>query len=357
MFDKRALIVGVTGIVGNNLARQLLAEGDWEVLGISRKAPLGLSRVKHLAVDVLDPEATRRGLADARPTHVFFCTWTRMSNEADNCRVNGAMVRHVLDAVSGPGSASVRHIALVTGTKNYLGPFDMYARNQPETPFREDQPRLPIDNFYYVQEDVVFEFAARQGWSWSVHRPHTIVGYALGNAMNIGVTLAVYASVCKAHGRPFLFPGSPKQHAGLSDVTDARLLARHLAWAASAPAARNEAFNVANGDFFRWQRLWGVIADYFGLEAVLYPGEQMPLQQQMADMGPLWTGLVQAHGLQPHAIGELASPWHTDLDLGRPMECVNDMNKSRRLGFLGFQDTERSFLDLFDQLRQERIIP
>jgi len=357
MFDQRALIVGVTGIVGNNLARQLLAEGGWEVVGLSRKPPLGLSRVRHVAVDVLDAEATRAALAEVRPTHVFFCTWTRMGNEADNCRVNGAMVRHVLDAVSGPGRMSVRHVALVTGTKNYLGPFDMYARNKPETPFREDQPRLPIENFYYVQEDVVFEFAARHGWSWSVHRPHTIVGYAVGNAMNIGVTLAVYASVCKAHGRPFVFPGSPTQYAGLSDVTDARLLARHIAWAATTPAARNEAFNVANGDVFRWQRLWGVIADDFGLEAAPYPGQPVPLQQQMADMAPLWDGLVQAHRLQPHRLDALASAWHTDLDLGRPMECVNDMNKSRRLGFVGFQNTERSFLDLFDQLRHERIIP
>lgn len=357
MFDKRALIVGVTGIVGNNLARQLLAEGGWEVFGISRKPPTGLSRVQHVAVDVLDPAATRSALAEVKPTHVFFCTWTRMSTEVENCRVNGAMVRHVLDSVGGPGQTSVKHVALVTGTKNYLGPFDMYARNKPETPFREDHPRLPIDNFYYVQEDVVFEFAARHGWSWSVHRPHTIVGYAVGNAMNIGVTLAVYASVCKAHNRPFVFPGSPVQYAGLTDLTDARLLAQHIAWVVATPAARNEAFNVANGDVFRWQRLWGVIAGYFGLEAAPYPGLPMPLQQQMGDMAPLWDGMVQAHRLQPHRLDELTSAWHTDLDLGRPMECVNDMNKSRRFGFADFQDTERSFLDLFDQLRHERIIP
>jgi len=35
--DKRALVVGVTGISGNNPARQLLAEG-WEVHGLSRGA-------------------------------------------------------------------------------------------------------------------------------------------------------------------------------------------------------------------------------------------------------------------------------------------------------------------------------
>ncbi|MFK8250136.1 SDR family oxidoreductase [Ancylobacter terrae] len=355
MHDKRALIVGVTGIVGNNLARHLADLGDWDIYGISRNPPRGLSTVKPVAADVRDGAATRAALKDLAPTHVFFCTWTRMPTETENCRVNGAMVSNVLDAVTDAGS--VRHVALVTGTKNYLGPFEMYARNKPETPFREDQKRLPIENFYYVQEDIVFDNAARHGFGWSVHRPHTIVGYAVGNAMNIGVTLAVYASICKAIGRPFLFPGSPVQHGAIADVTDARLLARHVAWAATTPAARNEAFNVANGDIFRWQRMWGVIADYFDLESAPYPGEAVPLARQMEGDGARWEALVAAHGLQPNRLDHLASAWHTDADLGRPIECVNDMNKSRRLGFLDWQDTERSFTDLFDQLRQERVIP
>jgi nucleoside-diphosphate-sugar epimerase len=357
MYSNRALVIGVTGIVGNNLARHLVDIGDWQVYGVSRKPARGMAHVEPVELDVLDVDAVRKTLARLQATHVFFSSWTRMATETENCRVNGAMVRNVLEAITGGPRQTVQHVALVTGTKNYLGPFEMYAKNKPETPFREDQPRLPIENFYYVQEDVVFEFAHRFGFSWSVHRPHTIVGYAVGNAMNIGVTLATYASVCRATGRPFVFPGSAMQWSALADVTDARLLAKHVAWAARTPAARNEAFNVANGDVFRWQRLWGVIAGYFSLQPAPYPAEPLPLQRQMADMGPAWDTLVAEHRLQPNKLAQLASPWHTDLDLGRPMECVNDMNKSRRFGFLQYQDTERSFLDLFDQLRHERIIP
>jgi hypothetical protein len=62
-----------------------------------------------------------------------------------------------------------------------------------------------------------------------VHRAHTVIGYALGNAMNMGVTLAVYTTICRETGRPFVFPGSAQQWEGL---TDARLLAKHLAWSA-----------------------------------------------------------------------------------------------------------------------------
>jgi hypothetical protein len=53
----------------------------------------------------------------------------------------------------------------------------------------------------------------------------------------------------------------------------------------------------------------------------------------------------------------LISPWHTDADLGRPIEVVTDMGKSRKLGFLDYQATDESFFDLFHVLRQERIIP
>ncbi|MCW5830890.1 MAG: SDR family oxidoreductase [Labilithrix sp.] len=356
MFEKRALVVGATGIVGNNLARQLVAERDWAVYGVSRRPGIGLSSVAPIAVDVLDAVATKRALEPLHPTHVFFGAWSRMPTEAENCEVNGAIVRNVLDAVTTSG-ASLRHVALVTGMKHYLGPFAAYTEHRPETPFRESQPRLPVENFYYTQEDVVFERADRHGFAWSVHRPHTIVGYAVGNLMNIGVTLATYASLCKATGKPFLFPGSSAQHSGLSDVVDARLLARHLSWAVATPAARNEAFNVVNGDVFRWQRLWAAIADYFGLEVAAYPGTATPLEQQLAGEAATWERLVATHALQPNALGHLASAWHTDADLGRPFECVTDMSKSRRLGFSDYQDTERSFFDLFDQLRQERVIP
>ena len=148
----------------------------------------------------------------------------RQSSEAENIRVNAAMVRNLLGAVTPAGS--VQHVALVTGLKHYLGPFESYGKGVlPATPFRETQPRLDVENFYYNQEDEVFAAAARNGFSWSVHRPHTIIGYALGNAMNMGVTLATYATICRETGRPFLFPGSAVQWNGLTDMTDARLLA------------------------------------------------------------------------------------------------------------------------------------
>lgn len=298
----------------------------------------------------------RQALAGLAPSHVFITTWSRQASEAENIRVNAAMVRHLLDALRPAGS--VRHVALVTGLKHYLGPFEAYGQGVlPQTPFRETQPRLEVENFYYAQEDEVFAAAARDGFRWSVHRPHTVIGAAVGNAMNMGTTLAVYASLCKASGRPFRFPGSAAQWNGLTDMTDARQLAHHLLWTVETPAAADQAFNVVNGDVFRWRWMWERIAGWFDLEPAGFDGEMRPLAQQMADDGPAWARLAAEHGLVEPEIGRLISPWHTDADLGRPLEVVTDMSRSRRLGFAGYTASDDAFFDLFETLRAQRLIP
>lgn len=352
---RSALIAGASGIVGNNLARHLLQNG-WNVAGLARNPPSDIDGLQPIAADLLDPDALRRALHDLRPTHIFLTTWLRQPTEAENIRVNAAMVRNLLDAVS-PGG-SVEHVALVTGLKHYLGPFEAYGKGVlPATPFREEQPRLDLENFYYAQEDEVYAAAARQKFGWSVHRPHTVIGYAVGNAMNMGVTLAAYATLCRETGMPFLFPGSPMQWNGLTDMTDAMLLARHLEWASTTASARDQAFNVVDGDIFRWQWMWSRIAGWFGLEPAPYPGHASPLEGQLADAAPLWTEIARRHGLVESDLNRLASAWHTDADLGRPIEVVTDMSKSRRLGFLDYQPTDDAFFTLFATLRENRIIP
>ncbi len=351
---RTALVIGASGIVGNNLSVHLASRG-WDVFGVARKPPTDLAGVKPVAADLLKPETLKSAFEEINPTHVFIGAWLRQATEAENCKVNGAMVRNLLDALSTTGS--LEHVALITGLKHYLGPFEAYAKHKPQTPFREEMPRLPVENFYYVQEDEMYEASRRQGFSWSVHRPSTIIGYALGNAMNMGVSLAVYASICRETGLPFVFPGSLAQWERLADVTDARLLARHLEWASTSEAGRNEAFNVVNGDIFRWQWLWPKLAEFFGLTAAEYPGHATLLEQHMAEAGPIWAKIAEKHQLAESDINHLVSWWHTDADLGREFECVTDMTKSRRAGFLDFQPTLDSFLDLFKRLQTDRIIP
>ena len=353
--EKHALVVGYSGIAGGNLVEHLSALGGWKISGVARKPVHGTTGVTPIAVDLLDRAATLSALQGVAPTHVFFNTWTRRDTEAENVVANGAMLQNLLDGLS--NVRSVQHVALVTGTKHYLGPFEAYGASKPDTPFIEDRPRLPGENFYYTQEDILFKSAADHGYSWSVHRPHTIIGYALGNAMNMGVTLAVYASICKETGQPFVFPGSKQQYEAVTDMTDARLLARHLTWASTHAEGSNQAFNVVNGDVFRWRQMWAVLAAEFGLVNGGLPAETAPLARQMADSAPVWDAMVQKYGLQANALQTLASWWHTDGDLGRDVECFNSMSKSRLAGFADYQDTAQAFRALFARLRSQRIIP
>ncbi|MDO9355697.1 MAG: SDR family oxidoreductase, partial [Solirubrobacteraceae bacterium] len=245
-----ALVVGASGITGSAVLRQLVGAGV-DAHGLARspgELPAGATPI---AADLLDAAGLRAALEGLRPTHVYYTSWARRPTETENCEVNARMMRNLFDALEGAGG--VEHVALVTGLKHYLGPFDAYGQGAvPDTPFLETEERLPGENFYYAQEDELFAAAARLGFRWSVHRSHTVIGFALGNAMNMALTLGAQAAICRELGRPMVFPGSEVQWNGVTDLTDADHLARHMVWAATTPEAADQAFNVVNGDVFRW---------------------------------------------------------------------------------------------------------
>ena len=348
-----ALVVGATGIAGQTVGRQLVDAG-WQTYGLSRSPRDCLDGVIPVAADLLKPKSLEEALADLRPDLVFITAWMKQDSEAENIAVNSATVRNVL-AVTG---ASARHVALLTGLKHYLGPFDNYATGEmPDTPFHENEPRLDTPNFYYAQEDELFAAAEQHGFSWSVHRAHTVLGYAVGNAMNMALTLGVYAEICRETGAPFVFPGSQTQWDGLTDVTDADLLGEQVIWAATHSNGRNEAFNITNGDVFRWRWLWPQIAEIFGVEPEGFEGSPRPLADRMDDAPAIWRAIAERHGLAESDVTRLASWWHTDGDLGRNIECLTDMTKSRQAGFLGFRSTPESFADKISRYRKSNVLP
>jgi nucleoside-diphosphate-sugar epimerase len=315
--DRHALIAGVSGIIGRHLAEHLVATEGWTVTGISRHKHDLPKGVKHVAVDLQAGEDVKTALQHADITDVFITAWMRQPTEVENCRVNAGIVRNLLHGVEGK---KIKHVALVTGAKHYMGPFEAYAKTKAVTPFRE-------------------------------------IGYAVGNQMNMAATLGAYAAICKETGRPFVFPGSPQQYEAIVDITDGRIIAKHLLWAATTPVARNNAFNIVNGEVFRWNWMWPRLAEHLGVAAAEYPGHAQPLEQQMADMEPVWDRMVAKHGLQNNPLKAVASWWHSDADLGRTIENFNDMTKSRDMGFTAYQNSVRSFTDAFDMLRTAQVLP
>ena len=350
---RRALVVGASGISGQAVCRELIAQG-WEVFGLNR-SPIPLAGVTAIPADLLRPE-TLESLAELRPEAVFVTTWMRMETEAENIRVNRLAMANLLAALAPAGT--VAHIALMTGLKHYLGPFEAYASGaSADTPFHEEEPRIEIPNFYYAQEDELFAAAERLGFTWSTHRAHTVIGFATGNAMNMALTLGAYAEICRETGAPFIFPGSETQWNGVTDVTDVDLLAEQMVWAATTPAAANTAFNITNGDVFRWRWMWPRIAEHFDVPWEGHSGEDRPLEPRMTGATDVWARIVAQHDLVEPDLTRVASWWHSDSDLGRPIECFADMRRSRERGFDRTRVSLRSFLEAFDRYREAGILP
>ena len=103
--------------------------------------------------------------------------------------------------------------------------------------------------------------------------------------------------------------------------------------------------------------MWEVVASGLGVEAAPYPGQPTPLDDRMGDAAATWRRIAEREGLAEPDVDKLVSWWHSDSDLGRTVETHADMAKSREAGFTEVQDSSQSFLDLFDRLRDERIIP
>ena len=130
MSNRRALVVGATGLTGRNAAEHLAASG-WEVYGMSRHPGAEADGVRPVAGDALDPASVTAVAEQVRATHLFYCTWLRQDTEDLNIEVNGAMTRNTLGRRRS-GRERLEHVALVTGLKHYLGPFEAYAQNPAE---------------------------------------------------------------------------------------------------------------------------------------------------------------------------------------------------------------------------------
>ena len=68
----KAVVVGALGVIGRFIVERLVEEPDWRVVGLSRRKATDRPGYRHIAVDLLDPEDTKRKLAELTDvTHVF----------------------------------------------------------------------------------------------------------------------------------------------------------------------------------------------------------------------------------------------------------------------------------------------
>jgi nucleoside-diphosphate-sugar epimerase len=350
MTTRTALVVGARGVIGGNLIKHLEHEKDWDVVGLSRRGGDDHGTVRHIAVDLLDKAATVAALRElSEVTHIFYAAYQERASWAELVPPNLAMLTHVVDAIE-PIAPRLQHISLMQGYKVYgahLGPFS--------TPAREDDPPHMPPEFNVDQQQFLERRQVGAQWTWSALRPSVVAGLGLGNPMNLAMVIAVYAAMSKELGIPLRFPGKPGAYVSLIEMTDADLLAKATTWAATGPGSVNQAYNITNGDMFRWSSMWPKIAAFFDLDVA--PPLSMSLAESMADKNDLWNRMIARHGLADTPYSDVSSWAFGDFVFSWDYDVIADSSKARRAGFHEYVDTEAMFLRIFQDLREQRIIP
>jgi len=344
-----ALIVGANGVISTNLIEHLSSLGNWDIIGLSRRGGTDHDQIRYIAVDLLDLTDTVNKLsALTTVTHIFYAAYQDKDSWAALVEPNLRMLVNVITAIE-PVAKSLQHVSLMQGYKVYgahLGPFKTPAK---ESDAGHMPPEFNTSQLQYLQQQQI-----GKQWTWSAIRPSVVGGTAPGNPMNLALLIAVYATISKKLNIPLRFPGKIGAYHTLLEMTDATLLAKATVWAATEPQAANQAFNINNGDLFRWKDLWPKIAKYFNMEV----DAPLPLnlQTMMSYKENIWEDIQKQQGLNYNyqevsawAFGDFVFSWDYDF--------FADGSKARRFGFHEYIDTEQMFFRLFDEMRNKQIIP
>lgn len=241
------------------------------------------------------------------------------------------MLRNPVEAAE-ESSAALRRVILFKGAKYYgvhLGAFP--------TPVREDDLRHLPPSFYYDQQDWLRARAGSRPWDAMMRRPDVACGLALGNPMNLTMVIALYAAICRELGLPLRSPGAADRYGRLPQTTDAGLLARDREWVAvSAPGGA--AYNIANGDLFRWNRPWPAIARDSGIEPE--PPQTVRLAEALADRGPVWRRVAARHGLVDTPYECIAARGFGAFVFRCDDDVVSDTTRRRQAGFSEVVDSQ-----------------
>ncbi len=359
--SRTVLVAGASGLIGQATVEALAARGDADVIGVSRRPPVAMptERFVHLPLDLSDARACADAVAAGPPvSHLVFAALHEKPGLVAGWRDAGQMDRNraMLANLLGPlaETGALRHVSLLQGTKAY----GVHRRPIPY-PARERWERDPHPNFYWLQEDLLREAAARHGFGFTIWRPQIVFGTAHGVAMNPLLALGAFAALCRETGAPFAYPGGP---AYPLEATDADLTAQAMLWAMDAPQADGEIFNITNGDVFAWPHLWPVIAGAFGVDAA--PAAPLRLAEWLPSRADAWRRLAARHRLAEPDLAALLGESHHYADFcmasgheAAPPPVLVSTIKLRQAGFAGCTDTEDMIRRHAAGLVARRVLP
>jgi nucleoside-diphosphate-sugar epimerase len=361
MSRKKVLIAGATGLVGYAAMKHFAAEPGCEVVAVSRRRPDDTYGARYIALDLTDAAQCAKVASElSGVTHLVYAALYERPGlvagwqEAEQIHINDLMLRNLFEPLE-KAAPELRHVALLQGTKAYgvhVRPLAVPAREN-----RSEMHEQP--NFYWNQENYLRARQQGRDWHWSILRPVLIVGESIGSAMNVIPALGAYAALQRPKGSRLDFPGGAPR---VAQAVDADLLARAIAWSGDAASARNEIFNVTNGDVFVWPNVWPAIADALGFSA----GEAvaLSLDREIRPREVEWQEIRRQHNLVCGTLQEFVGlsfeyADHTmgyGRDLPGPPALVSTI-KLQQAGFHEVMDTEAMFRKWFAVFQAKRLLP
>jgi nucleoside-diphosphate-sugar epimerase len=352
------LIAGATGLVGQAALEYFLAQ-NVPVVTLSRRKPAAAGAEIILA-DLRDNKQMAEALAGRDDiTEVVYAAVYEKGDlvsgwgDSEQIATNDRMLRNVLEPLTGPSSA-LRHVCLMQGSKAY----GSHVRPLP-IPAREGRAELREQpNFYWVQEDYLRERQKGQNWFYTIFRPVPILGDSSASALNLITGIGIYAAFMRRRGTVLPYPGGGQK---ISQVVDVEIVAWAFDWARKSEQARNEIFNLANGDVYVWHEIWPAIADAVGMK----PGDPVPMRlSALAERSNEWDEIRAANGLSCPGLAEFggSSLQFADyvLRTGHPEPgppTIISTIKIMQAGFREVRDTEQTFVRYLKSMQRKRLLP
>ncbi len=176
----RTLISGVSGFVGGHLAEYLLAETDWQIIGIAHHgtsvAPALHGRVQVVEIDLMDGAAVHQLVHDIRPDLLFHLAAqahvpSSFEDPAGTLMTNIGMQLNLLEAIR---AANLDPVILVVGTG------EEYGAVQPgEIPINETVPLRPVNPYAVskvAQDMLAYQYYAAHQLKTIRMRPFNHIG-------------------------------------------------------------------------------------------------------------------------------------------------------------------------------------
>ncbi|KAK5137165.1 hypothetical protein LTR08_000670 [Meristemomyces frigidus] len=407
--DLTAIVTGANGISGFHTMRVLLESPQrWtKVWAASRRPPpkemMDLlppehrERVEHVACDFLtEPEDIARQLKAKGITDVdavFFYSylqpkpkpgapvWSNAQELVDtNCKLNTALLRNFLGALE-HAKITPKRFLLQTGAKDYgihLGPI--------RTPAVESDPRVTLEpNFYYPQEDMLFQYCQKTGAHWNVICPAWVIGAVNNAAMNALHPLAVYAAVQAHKGEKLEYPGDLAAWLAPGEHSTAMLTGYLSEWAVLEDRCKDQKFNASDTCLLPNNRLWPELARWYGCKgsggpelddsklSTIDPGDvPTPLgygpptkmrysftlsKWAEAEVNhKAWQEIMKQHNLSHNPFEDVEAHFMFG-DYAALGSTLLSMNKARCFGWTGHVDTLESLHKAYGELNLIKMLP